>query len=312
MHPPLPGGEHPALSIREKLRDAMSVTRRELLIAGSAAAAGRGSAALSESVRFGVRTPFPRELSLRERAMLVRKLGYDGIELGPEWLNQPVEAIRKELDGTSVAVSAIVGSIQLLDTDPQKRAAAVEVDRRRLEMAKDLGAGCVIEVPAFGPNRFQDISPVMTPREIEERLLVAGLKQLAGDVKRTGVTLLLEPLTRKETHFMNFQSQGVNTIRAVGAPGFKLLSDFYHMQLEEKDIGEALTRYGEFTGYVHLADGEKRTEPGSLPFDYRPGFRALKKWGYSGWLTVECRASDDPESALGRALKYLKTQWAEA
>jgi sugar phosphate isomerase/epimerase len=64
--------------------------------------------------------------------------------------------------------------------------------------------------------------------------------------------------------------------------------------------------------YVHLADGVKRTEPGSLPFDYRPGFRALKKWGYSGWLSVECRATDDPEAALGRALKYVKQQWAEA
>jgi len=101
-------------------------------------------------------------------------------------------------------------------------------------------------------------------------------------------------------------------ILGVGAPGFKLLSDFYHMQIEEKDIGETLARVGNLTGYVHLADGEKRTEPGSLPFDYRPGFRALKRWGYSGWLTVECRASDDPESALGRALPYLKRQWADA
>jgi sugar phosphate isomerase/epimerase len=290
----------------------MRITRRDVTIGAAAAAMGRLPAAPRESVRFGVRTPFPKQLSLRERAVLVRKLGYDGIELGPEWLNQPVEAIRKETDDTGVLVSAIVGSIQLLDTDPQKRAEAVEVDRRRLQMAKDLGAGSVIEVPTFGPNRFQDISPIMTSREVEERLLVAGLKQLAGDVKRSGVTLLLEPLTRKETHFMNLQSQGVDTIRAVGAPGFKLLSDFYHMQLEEKDIGETLAQYGKFTGYVHLADGEKRTEPGSLPFDYRPGFSALKKWGYSGWLTVECRASGDPESALGRALEYLKTQWAEA
>jgi hypothetical protein len=35
-------------------------------------------------------------------------------------------------------------------------------------------------------------------------------------------------------------------------------------------------------------------------------------WKYSGWLTVESRAADDPESALGRSLKYLKQLWAEA
>ena len=66
------------------------------------------------------------------------------------------------------------------------------------------------------------------------------------------------------------------------------------------------------TSWIHLADGEKRTEPGSLPFDYRPGFRALKKWGYAGWLTVESKFSDTPEAALSRALKYLKRLWAEA
>ncbi|HZP02522.1 MAG TPA: hypothetical protein VFD30_19730, partial [Terriglobia bacterium] len=76
--------------------------------------------------------------------------------------------------------------------------------------------------------------------------------------------------------------------------------------------GATLTEYGKYTGYVHLADGAKRTEPGSLPFDYRPGFRALKKWGFSGWLTVESKATDNPPAALARALKYLKEQWAEA
>jgi sugar phosphate isomerase/epimerase len=41
------------------------------------------------------------------------------------------------------AVSAIVGSIKLLDTDPQVRAQGVELDRRRLEMAKALGAKAI-------------------------------------------------------------------------------------------------------------------------------------------------------------------------
>jgi D-psicose/D-tagatose/L-ribulose 3-epimerase len=287
------------------------ITRRGLLMAGGAALV-RGSEAQSKlpAVRFGVRTPLPK-VSLRERALLVRRLGYDGIELGPEWLSQPVDAIAEQLAGTGVKVSAIVGSIQLLDTDPRKRAEGVEVDRRRLRMAKDLGADYVIEVPVFGPNKFQD-SPPMTAREVEEKLLIAGLKQLTEDVARTGITLLLEPCNHKETHFMNRQSQAAEIIRAVDAPGFRTLSDFYHMQLEEKDIGETLRVYGKYTAYVHLADGAQRTEPGSLPFDYRPGFRALKKWGYAGWLTVESGATDSPEGALSRALPYLKRQWGEA
>lgn len=295
--------------------ESQTLTRRGLLSAGAALAAASAMAQDSgkpRGVRFGVRTPFPKELTLRERAQLAKRLGYDGIELGPEWLNQPLAEIQKQLAGTGVAVSAIVGSIQLLDTDPKKRAAAVELDRQRLRMARELGASCVIEVPVFGPDKFTDITPVLTPREVEDRLLIAGLKQLAPDVRATGVTLIIEPLTTKETHYMNLQTHGAQIVEAVGAPGFRLLSDFYHMQLEEKDIAATLAVTGKHTAYVHLADGVKRTEPGSLPFDYRPGFHALKKWGFNGWLTMESGATDNPEAALTRALAYIKRMWAEA
>src|SRR5215472_4779064 len=262
-------------------------------------------------VRFGVRAPLP-DASLRDRALLVKRLGYDGIELGNEWSDHTLDALREQLAGIDIAVSAMVGSIKLLDPDPQVRAQAVETDRKRLEVAQALGASALIEVPTFGPTKFQDLSPIMTPREIEDRLLVAGLKQLIPDVQRTGVKLLIEPCNQKETHYIYQQRQAAEIIEQVDAPGFTLLSDFYHMQLEEKDIGETLARYGKFTAYVHLADGAARTEPGSLPFDYRPGFHALKKWGFSGWLTVESKATDNPEAALARALPYLKKQWDEA
>ena len=295
------------------------ISRREFL-AGCAAVMGAVSgpqriaagSAETSVVRFGVRSPLPNQITLRERAQLVKRLGYDGIELGPEWLNQSVESIQEQLAGVGIAISAIVGSIKLLDTAPQVRAQAVETDRKRLEMARALGAIGVIEVPVFGPNRFQDLSPIMTPREIEEKLLVAELKELIPDVRRTDVYLMLEACNKKETHFMNLQSQGAKFIEEEGAPGFKLLSDFYHMQLEEKDIAETLRRYGKYTAYVHLADGKARAYPGSLPFDYRPGFRELKKWGFSGWLTMEFKAINDPEAELAKALPYIKKQWAEA
>src|SRR5437763_1672269 len=104
-----------------------------------------------------------------------------------------------------MAVSALVGSIELLNVDPGKRKSGVELDRRQLEKAKQLGASCVIEVPTFGPNKFSDLSPLMTATEVEEQLLVTELKQLVDDVKRTGVKLLLEPCNGKETHFIRTQ-----------------------------------------------------------------------------------------------------------
>jgi sugar phosphate isomerase/epimerase len=270
------------------------------------AGAARG-APQGPGLRLGVRGPFPQR-DLRARAELLSRLGYQGIELGPEYLGQAAEQIREQLRGTGISVSAIVGSIQLLEPDPGTRASAIALDRERLELARQLGAGAVIEVPTFGPCRFdQGADPAL-----EDRLLVEGLAQLAPDIERTGVKILLEPLTRKETHYMNLQGHGARIIEAVGKPGFSLLSDFYHMQMEEEDISATLERFGQHTAYVHMADGAKRTEPGSLPFDYRPGFRALKRHRYSGWLTVESGATDNPEAALARARKYVLTQWEQA
>lgn len=279
----------------------------QALALGALPSLASAAKAADPGVRLAVRGPFPQK-DLRARAELLARLGYQGIELGPEYLDQTADQIRQQLGGTGISVSAIVGSIKLLDPDPEARAAAIELDRKRLELAKELGAVGVIEVPMFGPCRFGQGND----KALEDGILVKGLEQLAADVRRTGVKILLEPLTQKETHYMNLQGHGARIIKAVGKPGFALLSDFYHMQMEEADIGSTLKDFGRHTAYVHLADGEKRTEPGSMPFDYRPGFGALKKHGYSGWLTVESGATDTPELALARAKTYLLAQWTEA
>src|SRR5208337_4988683 len=137
-----------------RMTKAIGVSRREFL-AGCGAA--MGSAALAAGarpvqpeagkVRFGVRTPLPEKMTLRERAQLVKRLGYDGIELGDEWSDKPVKFLQDQLAGIGIAVSAVVGSIKLLDTDPLVRAQAVGLDRQRLELARTLGANDMIEVP---------------------------------------------------------------------------------------------------------------------------------------------------------------------
>jgi hypothetical protein len=127
-------------------------------VAGAALAANITSCPASAAagrVRFGVRTPFPPNISLRERAMLVKRIGFDGIELGREWLDKPLDVLQKELDGTGVAVSAIVGSIELLNVDAQKRAHAIETDRERLQMPSRSSGAVTFRVPFHHGTTFQ-------------------------------------------------------------------------------------------------------------------------------------------------------------
>ena len=93
-------------------------------------------------------------------------------------------------------------------------------------------------VPTFGPCRFPETAGTPTPHAVEDRLLIGALEQLAPDVQRTGVKILLEPLAKKETHYMNLQSHGARIIEQSGGQCARLLSDFYHMQMEEQDIDD--------------------------------------------------------------------------
>src|SRR5687767_8494811 len=99
------------------------ITRRSFVQSMALLAAAPKAAA--PGPRFGVRTPFP-DKELRKRALLLQSLGYDGIELGREYLDRSVEEIRAELEGTGIAVSAIVGSLNLVNPDPEARKQAIE------------------------------------------------------------------------------------------------------------------------------------------------------------------------------------------
>ena len=261
-------------------------------------------------MKLGVRGTIPGA-SLREKAEALQRTGFEGIELGAEYLNQPAEEILRQLSGTGIAVTAIVGSIKLLNPDPNERPAAIQLDRERFAMAKALGASAVIEVPVFGEPRFNDLPTGTSARDYAKQTLISNLKALAPDIEQTGVTLLIEPLNRYETRFINRLEQGAEICEAVGSPGIKLLADFFHMQIEERVIADALRKHAKHLGYIHLADSN-RLEPGAGHTDFRAGFDALKLVGYDGWLTIESGLSGEPEASLRKARTLISALWDAA
>jgi sugar phosphate isomerase/epimerase len=222
------------------------------------------------------------------------------------WMLSP-DFILAELKGIGIEVSTIAGGLQLQSSDPQLWAQGIEHDRKCLELAKTLGVRQVGEHYLPGGDTLT----------AKDQPVVEALKRLGPDIERTGVEIVLEPMSHGGAHVTVLQRHAVQVIQAAGVPGVKVVSDFNHMQIEGNDIGECLRRWGEYTGAVHLP-GEKRIGPDSHLFDYRPGFRSLKTHGYSGWLSLECcwwskeDRAEGPEACLTRALRYVKEQWNEA
>lgn len=146
---------------------------------------------------------------------------------------------------------------------------------------------------------------------LEREILIEELSQIAPAAEETGALVILELLNRYESHFLNRLEQGVDICQAVGSPGIKMMADFFHMNIEEADIGQAIEEAGDYVAYVHLADSN-RYQPGAGHLDFRPGLAALKRIGYDGFMTLECRIlGKDKGKALVEAARYIRRIWDE-
>ena len=84
-----------------------------------------------------------------------------------------------------------------------------------------------------------------------------------------------------------------------------LLADFFHMNIEERDIPEAVRTGGERILHVHLGDSN-RYLPGQGHTDFRGGFAALREIGYDRFMALECSIQGEPDAVLPQCAAYLR------
>lgn len=247
--------------------------------------------------------------SLAEKFDLAESLGVEGIEVqGRSKLYDNVEAYEQALRGRNLVISSICGqtTIDWLDPDPAKRAASLAETRLNLGACGHFGAAGQIVPPIFGPPRLPDVSPLMDAVTLEKKLLVELVKDLAAYADEVGTLLLLEPLNRYEQHLLRQQGDGVEIIEQAGKPaGVALLSDFFHMHIEETSTPATIREVGPYIGHVHIADNT-RLQPGSGDIDWAAGLQALKDVGFEGYLAFECRLSGDPATALRESVRFMR------
>lgn len=250
-----------------------------------------------------------------DKAKWARDHGVEGLELGtsqPDNLRKVADEINGVLKVVSVCgnTSSEGGSgFEFLDPDKSKRRASIDGSKGILEFCGEVGAVGQIVPPIFGGPKVPDLSPFMTPLEIEDKLMVENLKELGPHAASHKTLFMLEPLNRYEQHYLRKQSDGVRVIGLAGVEGVGLLSDFFHMHIEETDTPQAFREAGKHVSHIHLADNT-RMEPGTGDIDFVAGFKALKDIGFSGYMAYECGISGDTaeEKAanLKKSLEYVR------
>jgi len=166
--------------------------------------------------------------------------------------------------------------------------------------------------PIFGGPRPSDLSPLRSAIALEKDLLVEVCKELGDAAQAAGALFLLEPLNRYEEHLLKTQAAGVEIITRCGSPAVGLISDFFHMHIEETSTPDALRQAGKHVRHLHLADNT-RLEPGTGDIDFVAGFKALLDIGFGGYMAFECGISgNDKATALKTSLAYVRGAIAKA
>jgi len=246
--------------------------------------------------------------TLAEKLDFMEAQGFEGVEPGGGGLAKRVEEFQKALEGRKLKVSAICGGFDgvLISEQEETRQKAIASMKEILTAAGALGSTGMIMVPAFhGQTKFG--------HQESRELLVKLLPELGEHAQKAGTRVLLEPLNRKECHFLRQVGDGAAICRDVNNPGVAVMGDFWHMTWEETSDLAAFIAAGKYLHHVHIASRKNRRMPGEDEGDnYVDGFKGLKIIGYQDFVSLECGSKGDRKVTIPAAVKLLREQWEQA
>ena len=162
-----------------------------------------------------------------------------------------------------------------------------------------------MKILVLGSSRSRSI-PEGFPREEAEDQFLSLLKGMAPVAEACGIIVAIEPLQASETNFINTVAEGAEMARRSGSPNICVIADFYHMA-REGEPAEDIVAAADKLVHCHIAECAGRTPPGVDGDDFTPYLKALKKIGYTGRISFECKWGD-VAAQLPVAVQVLKEQ----
>jgi sugar phosphate isomerase/epimerase len=243
------------------------------------------------------------------------EVGYTGIEVAPFTLaSHPSEVDaerRKQLRETAEKHGLeIIGlhwllakteGLHLTSADPQVRERTADYLMQLGDLCGDLGG----KVMVFGSPPQRSLQPGVTQQQAFDHA-VEVFRAAMPRIAERGVHLLMEPLTSKETDFINTCDAAADLIAAVGHPNFALHQDVKAMLGEGTPLPEIIRKHKDLTRHFHVNDSNL-LGPGMGETDYVPIFQALQETGYDGWVSVEVfDYSPGAERIARESLEYMQ------
>ncbi len=226
--------------------------------------------------------------SLAQVVPLVAEMGFDLVEVpieapGSIDYARTADVIRDHKLDVSV-VATIGPDRDLIHPEKEVRDNGVDYVRHCIEAAHALGGTNVVGPLYSAVGRVWQATPEERERDME--LLVVQLRSLAEYAADHGVVLCVEPLNRFETSFINLASQLVEVLDRVDHPACQAMLDTFHMNIEEKSLGDAIRTVGPRLHHFHSCEND-RGAPGTGHVPWSDVAAALRDINYDGPVVIE-------------------------
>src|SRR4051794_1112596 len=130
-----------------------------------------------------------------------------------------------------------------------------------------------------------------------------GLKKVMPMAEDKGLLVCMELLNSKVDHkdyMCDHTKWGVELVKRVDSPHFKLLYDIYHMQIMEGDVIRTIRDNFQYIGHLHTGGNPGRNEiDESQELNYRAIAKSVVDLGFTGYYAHEFIPKRDPLTSLG-------------
>lgn len=133
-----------------------------------------------------------------------------------------------------------------------------------------------------------------------------GVKKVMPIAEDKGLLVCMELLNSKVNHadyMCDRTNWGVELVKRVGSPHFKLLYDIYHMQIMEGDVIRTMKDNQQYIGHYHTGGNPGRNEiDDTQELNYKAIATAIVEMGFKGYFAHEFIPKRDPVTSLGQAV----------
>lgn len=228
----------------------------------------------------------------------ISKLGFDVVEIAVE---DPglidTKAVREGLKKYSLKANicgAFGPSRDLTHDDPAVHENCLSYIDACFEICEEVGCGFFGGPMYSAVGKARMVSPEQRKKEWD--LAVSNLRKVCAMAASRGLWIALEPLNRFESDMINNVEDVKRLIKDINHPAAKIMIDGFHMNIDEKNIEQAIVAAGDQLIHVQVSENYRGT-PGTGQTRWDDYKRALEKINYTGTVTIESFTPENKELA---------------